>query len=127
MKKAEEKTRVRDLETVLVWAAFLVLLQLFWPARPWLPLCLSFLLAGLLLKGVTSRMVGAWLAFSRVLSRINSRVLLALVFFLCLTPLALLYRLFARNPLMLKKDERAPTYFKNRNHPFGRRDFEKMW
>jgi hypothetical protein len=127
MKKIDKERRVRDLETVIVWAVFLLLVHAFWPSRVWIPLCAAVLLTGLLLKGATSRAVQGWLGFSLILSRFNSRVILTVVFFLFLTPLALLYRLFARNPLMLKKDKRASTYFQERNHSFGRRDFEKMW
>jgi hypothetical protein len=127
MKRTEEKCRVRDLETVIIWAVFLLLVHTFWPSRVWIPLCAAVLLTGLLLKGTASRMVRGWLKFSVTLSRTNSRVILTLVFFFFLTPLALLYRMFARNPLMLKKDKGASTYFHERNHSFERGDFEKMW
>jgi hypothetical protein len=127
MNQTEEKRRVQDLETVIVWAVFLLLVHAFWPSRVWIPLCAAVLLSGLLLKGATSRAVQGWLGFSLILSRFNSRVILTLVFFFFLTPLALLYRLFARNPLMLKKDEKASTYFQSRNRSFVRGDFEKMW
>ncbi len=127
MKRIEREQRVRDLEVVILWAFFLIILHYLWPSDLWIPLCSTILLFGLLMKRGTSRVVQAWLGFSGVLSRLNSRVVLTLVFFLSLTPLALLYRLFTKNPLMLKKDRKAPTYFKNRNHTFGRKDFEKMW
>ena len=127
MDRIDQKGRVRDLETVIVWAVFLLLVHAFWPSRVWIPFCAAVLLTGLLLKGAASRMVQGWLGFSLILSHCNSRVILTLVFFLFLTPLALLYRLFARNPLMLRKDEKAATYFQSRKRSFERGDFEKMW
>ena len=127
MRKIDTERRIRDLETVVVWALFLVLAHILWPNRVWIPLCAALLLIGLLLKRATSRMVQGWLDFSLILSRLSNRFILTLVFFLLLTPLALLYRLFAPNPLMLRKDKGASTYFHDRNHSFGRGDFEKMW
>ena len=41
----------------------------------------------------------AWLAFARVLGRVNSAIFLFLTFFLVLTPLGFVLRLFGRNEL----------------------------
>jgi hypothetical protein len=41
----------------------------------------------------------AWLAFAKVLGRINAFVFLSIVFFLILTPLGLVLRLFGRDEL----------------------------
>jgi hypothetical protein len=44
-----------------------------------------------------------WLGFSSVAGAIISRIILALVFFLIVTPMALLRRIFGKDTLMLKK------------------------
>lgn len=54
-----------------------------------------------------------------------SRVLFASVFFLLLTPIALLYRLFGKNDFY-KSTERE-SYFVDRDHQFGAEDIENPW
>ena len=57
----------------------------------------------LLLAAVAPRLLAgphrAWLAFARVLGRVNSAIFLFLTFFLVLTPLGFVLRLFGRNEL----------------------------
>lgn len=45
----------------------------------------------------------AWLWLGHRLGAVNSRIILALVFFLVITPVALLFRLFGRDALRLKR------------------------
>ena len=52
----------------------------------------------------------AWLWLGHLLGAVNSRVILALVFFLVVTPVALLFRLFGRDALRLKQ-VRASSYW----------------
>lgn len=65
------------------------------------PAVVVFALAGLLVFGssvlpnpLTDFVARAWLALSKIVGRIASFVLLALVFYLVLTPVAFLFRLF---------------------------------
>ncbi len=61
------------------------------------------------------------------IGRINSRILLTLIFFLFLTPIAWLYRLFNRTLVdHFLADTRAST-FQERNHRWEPADFEKIW
>ena len=63
-----------------------------------------------------------------MLGAINSRVLLTLVYYLVLTPIALLYRLTHRDPLSLKRaDDTGRSYWIVRDHTFGPRDLERPW
>ena len=60
-----------------------------------------------------------WLKMAEILGQISSRILLSVVFFLFLTPLALLYRIFSKKT----KDQ---DWIK-RNHQFSKEEFEKVW
>ncbi|GJM32885.1 MAG: hypothetical protein DHS20C18_18860 [Saprospiraceae bacterium] len=82
-------------------------------------------LAGLFSTFLAQYIDWAWMKFVRILGWINSRILLSLVFFVVLLPLALLSRLFKKDPLMLKK--RTDSYFKERNHTFTPKDLEHPW
>ena len=69
----------------------------------------------------------SWLKFAYYLGKFNSKVLLTLIFFLCLFPLAVLYRLFHKNMLLLKKDESLKTYFTTINRQYVAKDFDEAW
>ena len=57
------------------------------------------LLAGALLPNRLGPVQRAWLGLGRALSKVTTPVFLGLVYFLLITPMALLMRLFGRNPL----------------------------
>jgi len=56
----------------------------------------------------------AWMLLAQGLLWINTRILLGLVFFLMVTPLGLLMRLFGRDPMERRFDRRAATYWSKR-------------
>jgi len=66
-----------------------------------------------------------WFGLAHVLGWINSRILLSIVFFLLLFPISLLYRLFNRNTLQLKRGE--TSLFHERNYSYQKKDLENMW
>jgi hypothetical protein len=66
-----------------------------------------------------------WLKLAETLGWINSRLLLGIVFFVFLSPIALLHRLFHKNPLQLKKTN--GSIFVAREHAYTEKDFENMW
>ncbi len=69
----------------------------------------------------------AWLAFARALGRVNSAVFLFLTFFLVLTPLGIVLRLFGRDEL--RRRGPAPTSmwtpYPGRNR--DPRHYETIW
>jgi hypothetical protein len=79
------------------------------------------------LPAAVARVAAAWLAFSEALGNFNARLLLGVIYFIFLTPLALLYRLFNGNPVNSKADPSAATYFKRKNRLFVPADLEKPW
>src|SRR5512144_1238306 len=69
----------------------------------------------------------AWLAFARVLGRVNSAVFLLLTFSLVLAPLGFVRRLFGRDELRRRGPAPATTW---EPYPERNRDpkhYEKMW
>ncbi|MCS7013324.1 MAG: SxtJ family membrane protein [Chloroherpetonaceae bacterium] len=104
---------------------FLVLFLIFQQA--WLVyVACTFGIAFLLSATLTRVILWAWFKLSEALGYLSQRILLSTLFFLLLTPLALLRRLQHKNPLFLH----APppnSMFKARLHRFSRIDFEKTW
>ena len=68
----------------------------------------------------------AWLKFAMGLGWVNSRILLTIVYFVFLMPIALLSRLFTKDPLMLKA-KKSTTLYNTRNHLYKKEDLENIW
>jgi hypothetical protein len=85
----------------------------------------------LLLAAVSPRLLAAphrgWLAFAKVLGRVNSAVFLSLTFFLVLTPLAFILRLVGRDELRRRGPVPASmweTYPERNGDP---KHYESIW
>lgn len=70
---------------------------------------------------LAKNIVKGWLKFSEILGLINGKIILSIIFFLFLTPLSYLYRLFNKKELLKKSS------WKKRNHKFDSSEFEKVW
>lgn len=82
-------------------------------------LCIAIPVVGdLIVKG--------WYKIAEVLGAINGRILLSLVFFIILFPIALLSRLGKKNPLALKRESER-SVFAERNHRYTAKDLENVW
>ena len=85
------------------------------------------LLVGIFLKRPAALIASAWLKFGHLLGTINARILLTLAFYLVLTPLAVIYRLFHRDVLQIGPGRKSSSLWHERNHAYAARDFENMW
>jgi hypothetical protein len=125
-------TREKVLETIGVLAlACLVVGHL--ATRPglkggFLAAAALLLAAGLFVKPAGALIARAWLKFGGALGAVNSRIILGAIFYLFLTPIALLARLTRGDFLHLKKREGADrSYWHARNHAFTAEDIGKLW
>jgi len=67
-----------------------------------------------------------WYKFSFYLSQIIPNILLIIIFFLILTPIALLSKIFKSKSNFLSKDQSITTY-KNQIKQFDKKSFERAW
>jgi len=74
---------------------------------------------------VGNRMVWGWYKLAEVLGWFNSRVMLSLVYYLVVTPIALLFRLFGNDPMLLK--DTKVSMFNFREHTYSKEDLENPW
>ncbi|MGA7993167.1 MAG: SxtJ family membrane protein, partial [Thermoanaerobaculia bacterium] len=85
----------------------------------------------LLLAAATPALLAAphrgWLAFAKVLGRINSAVFLSLTFFLILAPLGFFLRLFGRDELRRRGPAPASMWEKYPERNRDPRHYEKIW
>ena len=69
----------------------------------------------------------AWFKIALALGWVNTRILLSVVYFLFLMPIAWLSRLFTKDPLALKKTQERATLYVTRNHHYTGKDLENIW
>jgi hypothetical protein len=70
-----------------------------------------FLLFGVLLPRALAPIEWAWMKLAHYLGIVMTHVLLTLTFYLMITPLGLLMRLFRKDPLELRFDRSAKSYW----------------
>ena len=68
-----------------------------------------------------------WLFIGKTVGRITTPILLTIVFVVVVTPLGLLLRIFGSDPLRLKRDPKASTYWiERKQRAFAPEDFERL-
>lgn len=83
--------------------------------------------------GVTSLISGhaargvlfIWDKLAFVLGYINTKIILSVLFYLFLVPIAFISRLFSKDPMKLKNS--TDSMFTERNHLYNPKDLENMW
>lgn len=119
-------TREKKLETVLVLVVGLLVLQVIFKNNAFLVAAQVIGALCILSEQVLTFITWAYTKLALTLGYLNGIILLSLIFFLVLCPVAYLYRFKSKDPLQLKKKP-AGTYFITRNHTYQAADLEKMW
>ena len=132
MSAKTELTREKVLETIGVLAlACLVVGHL--AKRPgmkagFLAAAALLLAVGLFVKPAAALIARGWLKVGGLLGAVNSRIILGVIFYLFLTPIALLARLTRGDFLHLKKRAGADrSYWHARDHAYSAEDIGKLW
>ena len=118
--------RILETNTILGLACLVV--GILSHKTPWFYGSAALLIIGLFIPALGKWIAFSWLKFGQVLGAINSKILLGLVYYLFLTPLAFVFRLVKGDFFRLKKDEGPKrSYWIDRNHTYKKDDFEKIW
>ena len=115
-------------ESILVIATgFIILFLIF--KLPWM----LWIAAGVSILGLMSSTLAkwihtGWMKLAIALGWINSKILLSIVFFVFLMPVAFLQRLVSGDKLQLKRKKEAEEgYYIERNHTYEKKDLENVW
>lgn len=114
------------LETLAVLALAALVFHL-WLGHAWLLyLATALLVLTIFPNPLATLITKGWLKFSELLGAVMSRVVMTLIFFFFLTPVALLYRLFNRAAAdhFLKKRD---SYWRAAEGSFTKESFEKPY
>jgi hypothetical protein len=106
----------------LVFAAVFVLLAAYnaWRGGAWplyLAIAAAFLAVALVAPKCLAPLNRLWTRFGLILSMIVSPIVLALMFFLVVTPVGVLMRLTGKDPLRLRQDSETGSYWIVREPP----------
>jgi hypothetical protein len=113
---------------LVIGAAFLLIglapLRHAKPVRLWsLALSATILLLAWIRPTLLNRANRMWMALGRFLGKVVNPVVTALLFYLVFTPAAMVLRWLGKDPLRLRMDRGAPTYWIERG---GRASAENM-
>ena len=119
--KASEKQKVP-----LVIVTGLALISLITSSPLWLKAALLIGVACIFSGFVERWLVLLWLKLAEGIGWFTSKILLSLIFYIFLMPMALLKRLFTGDSLQLKKKQ-GPSMFETRNHTYRKKDLENIF
>jgi len=75
---------------------------------------LFFILTGMWSYPILKPIYVGWMTFAFALGWVNTRLILGIVFYLIFTPAGLVMRLLGKDPLVLRFDRRATSYWVRR-------------
>ena len=110
----------------LVIVTGLVVLYFIFKSVYWLYAAVAVGLLSVFIPVVGNGIVWVWFKIAEVLGIINSKIILTVLFWVFLFPLALLYRLSTKNPMSVKRTK-ATSLYHERNHTYTKDDLEQTW
>ena len=116
------KWKAKHTSLLVIAIGFAIFYLLF--KRAWMLTPIGVCVIGFIIGPVGDFTHIVWMQLAKVLGYINSRVLLFLLFFLILTPLAFMQKLFQSKS---KKALSPESCFTARNHLFVKSDLIKPW
>ncbi len=127
--ETNKQTRERDLETILTICVALLVFFLIGKNHHRYLLQFSVVLGliGMFSKYLTSKISWLWWKISELIGAVMSRVILTIIFFLFLVPIAFLSRVFSKKDDLQLKRTTGSTYYVTRNHVYQPRDLENAW
>ena len=117
--------RQKQLETCLVISTGLIVFWFIYGAKILLTIALVIGLIGVFVPALAKWVNWAWYKLADVMGFVMSKVLLSIVFFVFLFPVALLAKLFKKDTLQLNK--KPDTYWTERKHQYSAKDLEEVW
>ena len=84
-------------------------------------------LISLLSSWIALKISWLWMKLAEGMGWIMSKVILTIVFYIFLFPIAMLQRVFTKNDSLKLKKSSGDSYFVERNHTYEAKDLENTW
>lgn len=125
-----KQSREKDLEAILIMCVGLLVVYFATKQQHRVLITLTIVLGliGTFSTFLISKIVWLWMQIGEKMGWVMSKVILGLVFFVFLLPMALLSRALSKekSSLQLKKPE-GDTYYFTRNHKYEPKDLKNVW
>ena len=119
------KTDPETAKTQLVIVTGLLVIAAIFDSESFAYVALIVGILSVAIKPIGDRIVWLWYKLAELLSKVMNPLILGILYFIFITPIALLFRLFGNDPLALK-DQKGSIY-DIRNHTFKKKDLENPW
>ena len=128
MRPKEEGPLQRSRDTGLALILICLLAAWFWPRQWLIGAALLLLVATMLRPQLFAPVAGLWFGLSQTLGTFISRVLLSIIFFVVVTPMALIRRGIGADPLQLKRwRQDRDSVFAVRSRTYTGADLERPY
>jgi hypothetical protein len=122
----DKPSLIKTYETISVLAFFSLAAGLWFQQPVFFYVALFFLFLGVFVKKAAAWVAWGWLQFAHFIGTVNTKIILTLIYFLILTPIALCYRLFYGDSLKIKH-KTPDSNWHHRDHTYEKSDLEKAW
>jgi hypothetical protein len=114
-------------EAILVIVTGLILFHFITKIKALLVIAFMVAVLSLMFGFVRDKIVWIWMKLAEGLGYINGKILLSLIFFLILTPVAFVFRLTGKDRMKRKRKKETGSMYVERNHTYTKEDLEFIW
>ena len=126
-----EKSDLRKFGTTIGVILLIIAWFLFWKEKESFQILLTFgvtlCILGIVIPFILKPIYWVWMIFATILGWIMTRVILSLLFYIIVTPIGLISRLFGKQFLELKWNKIDTTYWNYRSKRLNRDSYEKQF
>jgi hypothetical protein len=120
------QNRTLHVESALVITAGMLLLYAGWRWEGFLWIALGVAIIGAFIPSLARYLHMGWSLLGRALGWLNGGIILAVLFFVVMTPMAVMRRWVAKDALQRKRRTEG-SYFSERDHAYVAKDLEDLW
>lgn len=113
-------------ETILVITVGFVIIYLLSEVTAFMVVALSVGILSILSRFLAEKISWLWMKLGEGIGWFMSKIILSIVFYLFLFPISLIYRIFNKDKLNIKRKERSTLYVE-RNHTYGSDEMNNVW
>jgi hypothetical protein len=118
--------KVKTYETILVITTGFVILYLLTKAITFIIVALTISVLSIMSFYIADKINWLWMKLSEGMGYISSKLILSIVFYLLLLPISLIYKIFNKDTLNVRKRNRLSIYVE-RNHKYNPEEMENVW
>jgi hypothetical protein len=112
---------------ILIIVAGLMGMYFLFKVEILLPIAFCISVISIISSYLAEKIVWVWDKIALILGTINSKILLSVIFYAFLVPIALMSRIFKKKDELILKKKPEGSYYKERNYSYNKEDFENVF